>query len=192
MFDDELRQFFDTYKTRPDYDNTIFVITGDHHGMLFQNKNDIDKYYVPLIIYSPMLEKSGEFGGLVTHNDIMPSLCSLLKQNYGLKVPSYSHALGCELDTSIVFHADNRLFPMRNSRVMDEYIYGEYYLSKDNLYKIQDLMELSLIDDPALKFVLKKELEDFISLQILSVDNNLLVSPQLKYIDDNSKKGVRK
>ncbi|MCF0206427.1 MAG: sulfatase-like hydrolase/transferase, partial [Bacteroidales bacterium] len=84
--DKAIREFFASYSQRADFKNTIFVITGDHASGYFQ-ENDMSKYHVPLMIYSPMLNKSQTFASLVTHNDIVPSLVALLKNKYGLKTP---------------------------------------------------------------------------------------------------------
>jgi phosphoglycerol transferase MdoB-like AlkP superfamily enzyme len=44
-------------KKRPEYDNTIFIITGDHRlTSLFKKKEQIMQISVPLIIFSPMLK----------------------------------------------------------------------------------------------------------------------------------------
>jgi uncharacterized sulfatase len=181
MLDEELENFFDQYRKRPEFRNTIFVITGDHRGILFQYHNSLDKYHVPLLIYSPLLSHPQEFGGLVTHNDIFPALERLLENKYHLSFPEVSHSLGFDLDTSISFHSRNRLLPMRNSRVVDEYLLNDIYLVKDKLYKVGDHMQMTPFESPSLAQKMKKEMEDYRSLHIFSITNNLLVPPNLYY-----------
>jgi phosphoglycerol transferase MdoB-like AlkP superfamily enzyme len=50
-----LRGFFDAYSKRSDFNNTIFLITGDHRMPEIPMSDKIDRYHVPLIVYSPML-----------------------------------------------------------------------------------------------------------------------------------------
>ncbi|MFX8577861.1 sulfatase-like hydrolase/transferase, partial [Acinetobacter baumannii] len=54
MFSDDcLRDFFKKYTKRPEFSNTIFFITGDHHIGSFPSTCGIDDYHVPFIVYSP-------------------------------------------------------------------------------------------------------------------------------------------
>ena len=184
VLDNEIRLLIDRYKKRPEYKKTIFVITGDHKGILFNEKNSIDKYYVPLIIYSPMLSQPQEFGGLVTHNDVFPSLQNLLKNNYGLNVNRMEHSLGRQLDTSIAFHANNIMFPMRNSREIKQYINGKYYLNNGKLYLISDTMEIKAVNNDDVRNRMEKELENYNKLQINTLLSKKLVSPAELMGDD--------
>lgn len=58
LYTDEcLKGLFDYYKTQPEYENTVFVIVGDHRtGCVLVNQNPMLVYNVPLIIYSPLLK----------------------------------------------------------------------------------------------------------------------------------------
>ena len=185
VLDNELRLFFKRYKKRPEYNKTIFIITGDHNGVIFKGKNSIGKYSVPLIIYSPLLNTHQEFGGVVTHNDVSPSLQNLLYNKYNLKSSATAHSIGVQLDTSVAFHANNRYFPMRNSRELNEYIYGKYYLNEDLLYELHDTMEIELIDDEPLKRKMQKELEEYRKLQNHVVNSNILISPMDLYLGED-------
>lgn len=84
--DDCLKKFFSDYSQRDDFENTIFVITGDHASGYFL-KSDISRYHVPLMIYSPLLKEAKKFKNIVTHNDVVPSLVALLRNKYHLETP---------------------------------------------------------------------------------------------------------
>ncbi len=183
VLDNELRLFFKRYKNRPEFYKTIFVITGDHKGLLFNAKNSIDKYTVPLIIYSPLLVSSQEFGGVITHNDVFPTIQNLLMNNYGVKNYKANISLGRQLDTSIVFNAKNCLFPMRNSREMIDFLYGKYYLNNGRLYQVSDTMNLTAIKNDSILNSMQKTLDEFIKLQNYSIENNSLLSPSEYYLE---------
>lgn len=183
VLDNELRMFMKKYKERSEYEKTIFIITGDHKGVLFGYKNSIDKYAVPLIIYSPLLKTAQEFGGVVTHNDLFPSLNNLLHNKYGLEVSSFDHSIGQQLDTSVAFHADNILFPMRNSRDMNEYINGKYYLNRELLFVLHDTLGMELIDNDIIKNRMQKELEEYKKVQNNVLNTNTLLSQLDIYLE---------
>jgi len=56
--DDALKTFFEAYKKRGNYNNTIFLITGNHRIPEIPMSTKIDRYHVPLIIFSTMLERT--------------------------------------------------------------------------------------------------------------------------------------
>lgn len=98
--DDALRGFFQKAKSQPSFNNTIFIITGDHALDSPLNTDFLDQYKVPLIIYSPLIKKSKSLKGVSSHIDVTPTLLSLLKNNFHVKTPEKSHWLGSGLDTS--------------------------------------------------------------------------------------------
>ncbi|MGZ3822799.1 MAG: LTA synthase family protein, partial [Mucilaginibacter sp.] len=92
--DDALRGFFNAYSKRSDYNNTIFLITGDHRMPEIPMSDKIDRFHVPLIIYSPMLKRTAQMSSVSTHFDISPSLLAYLKHNYKTKGPSLVSWMG--------------------------------------------------------------------------------------------------
>ncbi|MCK5856292.1 MAG: acyltransferase family protein [Bacteroidales bacterium] len=167
-FDDELRKFFEAYKKRKDFENTIFVITGDHRGIIFDRSSQIDVYHTPLIIYSPLLKKAKDFGGISTHADITPTFINYLQNQYQINCPTEVSWQGGLLDTSSSFHSQQRMAFMRNNRDIRDYIHGNYYLASDILYRIHDTMHLVKIENQQIKAQLKKELSDFKNLNQFS------------------------
>jgi len=61
--DDALRYLIETYKNKPEFKHTIFVITGDHRMIPVKHKNDIDRFHVPFLVYSPMVKQPFQFKG---------------------------------------------------------------------------------------------------------------------------------
>ena len=87
--DDSLRDIIDYLKTRPDWDETLVVITGDHEGLAsdrkeaLENKNSskfVDPgQHTPLIILNSPVR--GTFTGTMGEIDIYPTLLDLMGNN---------------------------------------------------------------------------------------------------------------
>lgn len=94
--DESLQHLFEELKKTPDYNNTIFIITGDH-GSTILYENAMSKYHVPLLIYSPLLKHPKKIPYWVSHLDIAPTLMNFLRLNYQVKIPEQHTFLGNEL-----------------------------------------------------------------------------------------------
>lgn len=144
MFSDDcLKQFFAAYAQRPEFDNTIFFITGDHHIGSFPSTCTIDDYHVPFLIYSPLLKKAQRFLSVNSHNNIAPTITNLVLHNYHLPYyPKEVHWLGDVLDTGIAFRNRQSMPFMAWSREIKDYLYDGYFLSGNQLYKLTpDLLQ---------------------------------------------------
>jgi len=146
--DDALKTFFKAYKKREDYSNTIFLITGDHRIPEIPMSTKIDRYHVPLIIFSPMLERTAQISSVSTHFDITPSLLAYLKTNFEMKIPAQNSWLGQGLDTTRGFQNLHQVPLMQTKTNLVDFIMGEYHLNGDKLYKLnEDLGEVLVNDD---------------------------------------------
>lgn len=142
--DNALRQFFRKYKERPDFKNTIFVITGDHSISNFGIPNRLSLYHVPLLIYSPLLRTQRRFESLVSVLDITPSLWSMLCSNYNLTKPHFVDWISDGLDTSGNFRSCKKVLLMQDNRDSKEFVYNTFFYSYDSIYKILDNLRLQL------------------------------------------------
>jgi phosphoglycerol transferase MdoB-like AlkP superfamily enzyme len=160
--DDCLRNFFSGYSKRPEYGNTIFLITGDHHIGSFPSTGEVDDYHVPFIVYSPMLIKPGRFLSVNSHNNITPTILSLLSKNYNLPVVSKNVSwLGDVIDTCRSFRNIQSMAFMSWSREINDYIYKDYFVSDDQLYKLTpDLLQVEYKND-SLKHFIQRLRENF-------------------------------
>ncbi|MEO7251090.1 MAG: LTA synthase family protein, partial [Arenimonas sp.] len=145
--DDALRFFFEQAEHLPGYQNTIFVITGDHRLPEIPLGTRIDRYHVPLIIFSPMLKEPLRIKSVSSHFDIAPSLLALLAHNYGVRTPSAVTWLGSGLDMTAEFRNVHE-FPMKQSKHnLVDFISGTRFLSLDNLYSLADGMHIEPLQD---------------------------------------------
>lgn len=140
--DNALRYFFNEFAKRDEFKNTIFIITGDHRMSEIPIGTQIDRFHVPLIIYSPLLNRPSIFKSVVTHFDITPAILKLLKSNYHIQYPSQLHWIGKSLDTARTFECNRKVALMRNKTELMDYLDGMAYLANDKLYVLEDNLEI--------------------------------------------------
>lgn len=174
--DDAIQEFLVEYQKRTDYENTIFLITGDHPMTEIPVQNSLKKYHVPLIIYGEKLKNSVEYNIPVSHLDIYESLLAFLNP-YLKTMPDISSALGSKLTFNT--SEDKRYFAFMNGvrQVVDFYSDG-YYLSREQLFKVDDKLGLETSYNMAIKKKLKKQL-------LIFNQANTYVSLQDKILTDS-------
>ena len=94
--------------------------------------NPLDAYHVPLIIWSPLLEKTARFDVMVSHNDITPSMLTLLRDNFGLETPKTVSWVSDGLDTVSGFHSNVRNYFLHYSRELRDFVWNDYYYTMDD------------------------------------------------------------
>lgn len=159
--DAALKSFIENYKANEKFENTIFVITGDHRIPEIPMSTKIDRYHVPLLVYSPMLKKSETFSAISSHFDIAPSLLSYLEKIHELKVPEVTTELGLGVDTNISFQGNKRIPLMQTKTNLIDFISGEYHLNGDQVFQLIDNMGEIPIEDETIKNRLMLEFQDF-------------------------------
>lgn len=159
--DDAIRLFFEEYKKRPEFANTIFVITGDHRLPEIPMTTRIDRFHVPLIIYSPLLKENAYFNGISSHFEITPSLLAFLQKNAGIQLPEEVTWIGQVLDTARTFQAKINMPLMRNKNQLIDYINGEFFYSDGQIYIISEGLNLDPITDPEVLTRLTGEFEEY-------------------------------
>ncbi len=123
--DHALKKFFETAATRPWFNKTIFVITGDHTQKVHHKEYHslLGYYKVPLFIYVPGLKGQIEVDRtrVTQHIDILPSVLDLLGVNlpdrllvgqsvFDRKVPGRSYGF----DYHNYFYLDDQIFMRMN------------------------------------------------------------------------------
>lgn len=149
--DDALRNFIAAYSKKPNYNNTIFIITGDHRMPEIPMASKIDRYHVPLIIYSPLLERPARFQSVSSHFDITPSVLGYLKKNYGLDMPSLSTWVGSGLDTARSFRNIHATPLMQTKTDLVDFVMGNYHLNGNDLFRLSPSLGEEKVDDNTVK-----------------------------------------
>jgi uncharacterized sulfatase len=107
----------------------------------------IDRYHVPLILYSPMLNRTADFASVSSHYDITPTLVSFLHNNYNFQKPEQTSWMGSGLDTTRSF-ANSHMYPlMQTKNDVIDFVMGNYHLNGDNLFRILDNMGEEPVQD---------------------------------------------
>ncbi len=187
--DNALKWYFKQQKKAPFYDNTIYVIVGDHMmGEIAQN-NQIEKYRPVLMIYSPLLKRDKIIKGANSHLDITPSLYQLLKNQYGFSNLDSVSWLGQPFDTSAVFQCNRDVLFMLNNRTVNDILHNKYFLTKDKLYTVGDHFHLTPSKNKEKLEYMKRLRTVSITMHKDVVAKNLLVPPvnNLKLLDQKSK-----
>jgi phosphoglycerol transferase MdoB-like AlkP superfamily enzyme len=173
--DDMLRNFFNNYSKRSDYGNTIFLITGDHRMPEIPMSDKIDRYHVPLIIYSPMLRRSAQFASVSTHFDISPSLLAYLHHHFKTKGPSLVSWVGQGLDTTRSFQNIHAYPLMQTKTDLVDFVMGEYHLNADNLFKLNPELGEDAIQDEAKRNQLKNAFDQFRKKNTMIMSGNHII-----------------
>ena len=140
--DDAIKYAIEGFKKQPGFENTIFVITGDHRLVPIPMRNSICRFNVPLIIYSPMLKTPRAMSGITSHFDVTPTMLSLLEAKYEMKMPKKAAWMGDALDTNIEFRGVKEIPLMRNKNDLREYVSKDKLLSDGKVYNIDENLDL--------------------------------------------------
>jgi phosphoglycerol transferase MdoB-like AlkP superfamily enzyme len=187
--DDCIKKFFKQYAKRAEYNNTIFIITGDHHIGSFPITGQIDDYHVPLIIYSPMLKAPRKMLSVNSHLNLAPTLSSLILKNYNQLPyhPQEVHWLGAEMDTATTFRNIQSMPFMQWGREINDYLYKNYFITDGQLYKILPNLFLEKIKNDSVKNFIEKLRTNFLTINSYVCDNNKIFPATLATAIGNKK-----
>ena len=145
--DDALRMFFEQARSLPGYADTIFVITGDHRLPELPMQTRLERYHVPLIVYSPRLKAPRAIKSVSSQFDLAPALLAYLANHHGIKTPAQVTWLGAGLDTEPSFRNLHAL-PLKQTKTeLSDFVSGTAYLAQDRLYTIGDGMAVERMQD---------------------------------------------
>ncbi len=178
-FDKSIQNFFNEARKDSSFANTIFIITGDHRMPEIPISTQIDRFHVPLIVYSPMLKKAEKFSSVVTHFDITPSLIALLDGKNFITRPTVASWIGHGLDNSTSFRSLNAYPLMRNKNEILDFINAEYFIANNTNYKLYSDMNIEPSNDKEVETQLKEELDNFLRKNKYVCENNKLIPDSL-------------
>ena len=171
--DDAIKWFLEAYKKQPNYDNTIFIITGDHRLIPIPQRNNISRFHVPLIMYSPMLKESRKMSSVSSHFDVTPSILAMLKNSYELKMPKKVAWMGGSIDMETSFRSTKNIPLMRNKNELKEFVSAEKVYTDGDILELNGRMELGSSFGGGSK--LETKLEAFKSMnQYVTTENKII------------------
>ena len=149
--DASIKMFIESYKKRADFENTIFIITGDHRLIPIAQKDKLCRFNVPFFIYSPMLKKGVNFKSVNSHYDFTPSILAFLSNSYKVQLPKQTAWIGEGIDTSRIFRNIHKIPLMRYKGSINDFVYKDYLYSDGSLFKIKENFNTyKITDKPAL------------------------------------------
>lgn len=159
--DDAIRSYFQQASKKADFDNTIFFVFGDHGNPLLP-LSEIQKYQTPLLIYSPLLKKSGKFNSLISHNDLAPTILNYLRLNYPqLNIPKQVPFFGKEIAFEKSFKCNRTLPLISLDSETKHLIYNDHFQYQGQLFKIGKNLKLTPSNDQHLNEKLTAQLDIF-------------------------------
>jgi arylsulfatase A-like enzyme len=160
-----LRNLFDQYKELGLYENTIFVIYGDHgegfgeHGRYVHENNPYEESLkIPLIIHAPGRFENGErVAGASNLTDILPTVLDLLGYEVeNGEYPGYSLLHSVPEDRTLFFSCFNKDKCLASIKGFEKYIY-HYDNQPDEFFDLsQDPFEKHNLTDERAKEVEKR------------------------------------
>ena len=140
--DDALRKFFDAASKEPWYENTLFVITGDHTGItdIPEYKTDTGRYLIPILFYTPDGSLKGLQEGIAQQLDIKPTILDYL--GYGKPYVSFGHSLlgTSKEETSAInypgyiqYYRDNWMLQFDGEKAIGLFNWQEDIFQKNNI-----------------------------------------------------------
>ncbi|MBT8280532.1 MAG: sulfatase-like hydrolase/transferase [Muriicola sp.] len=173
--DKAMADFMEGYKRKSEYYNTIFIITGSHNLSDLPQSDYLDRYRVPLLMYSPMLKSPARMGSLVAHSDILPELAGLYHSAYKTELPEQVAWLGDGLVHQGYIKEGKEIPLFRHRKNIQEFIKGNLCISGNSLYKIGS--DLSLYDPESTeqKEDLKSAFREFKAINQYVTEQNKLI-----------------
>ncbi|MFM7681204.1 MAG: LTA synthase family protein [Bacteroidota bacterium] len=193
--DSTLMRFFEVEKQRPDFKNTVYIITGDHGTELYR-RNSLSKYNVPILVYSPLLRKCATSQALVSHNDIAPTIFNYLKTAYKIEVPDTIPFVGKELKIEREF-IPNRSFVFTTNKLKTaDLIDNNFVYVNGRLNSLDDQLEIKPIKSENIvkKKWIKRQLNEYQAFSHYTILQNKIIDSlsYLKWTGDRSKFALKK
>lgn len=173
--DRSIKRLFEDYASHPDFTNTIFVITGDHRMAPVPPGSALRYYNVPLIIYSPLVKQPKTMQAVVSHLDVAPSFNAYLHANYSYAISDHCAWLGTSFDTVSNYRNTRKLAFMRNNRDVVDYFSGDYFISRNNLIRMDSLIVGYPSEKKQVYEQYKSELEVFETVSRFVVQHDVLM-----------------
>lgn len=185
--DNSIREFITKYKASPNYENTIFIITGDHRLIPVPQKDEICRFHVPLIIHSPMQTKPEKFKGICSHMDIMPSILALINNKYAEKNIDTVPWIGTGLSDATSFTNDHNIPLTRYKGAIKDFVSGNMYLSDNVLFRIDEKFTITEERDSDEHDKMRQKISQFQKINNYVTQNNKIIPAKLAIQKTNVK-----
>ena len=176
--DDALRRYFEESSKRSYYANTIFIVTGDHRLPELPLAEWIDRYHVPLIVFSPLLRAPLRISSVSSQFDMAPSLLAFLSHNFGIRTPAAVTWVGSGLDLEPQFRNVHEIPVKQTKTNLVDFVAGPWLLSRDRLYALSDGLHTAPVQDAAAQERVAARFAAFLAANGQFAHNRNLVPPE--------------
>lgn len=145
--DDVLKAFFNRYAQDTSYQNTIFILTGTSPIPELTHEGPLDKYHVPMLIYSPMQKEPVIFSAVKSQNDLYESVAGFLEEDYSLDIPAYSTSLGFTLCKEEELSGSFVPFLDRQGNISEIYYNGHFLSADKQLFRKSEGLIMEPVSD---------------------------------------------
>lgn len=178
--DEQLKAYFKKAQQDPDFDNTIFFIFGDHGSELCVQDN-LSRFKIPLLIYSPLVKKPETFRAVSTQLDLAPTVLNYLIKAHQLKLPETVPFMGRELDFNTSYRNKRSLIlstveGFKNAHM----VHRDHFLFHNQLYRIGKDLTISPLKNEQLQRQLSAQREQYNFMTEYMVSGNHLM-PEILY-----------
>lgn len=167
--DDALRAFFEDYKKREDYKNTVFILMGDHAVLNLNNTDVLGLYNVPLIVFSPLQKEVKTFHEIISHWDIPQSLMELIDKDFNKKNLMVNW-LGAGMKFSQKCSASEPIYLGTFKGDLYGVCWKDYLLMHDKLYHIHGDFELEEVENQEIKHSYQALLSEYELLNSYTIE----------------------
>jgi len=177
--DKSIEDFMNAYAKRPEYNNTVFIITGDHRLIPIAQKDKLCRFHVPFFIYSPMLKQPVKFKSISSHLNVTPSLLSFLMNNYKFNKLNETAWISKGIDTAKQFRNIHQIPLMRNKGTITDFVYKDYFFADGALFKIDEKFGMNKVKDEKILKIISDSLIAFKKLNAYLTKKNKIYPDSL-------------
>lgn len=174
--DQSLERFFKRYKERADFNETLFIILGDHSVKALDLSSDLGIYHVPFILYSPNINKPQKFNEVISHWDVPATLIDILPNVKWSEKTAFTHWLGNGVSFSNELSAKQPIFLSTFRGDIIGLVWKNTAYIHGRLYQLKKGMELQPYKNNEVEISMKKLLELYIWLNRYTIENNRITS----------------
>lgn len=160
--DSAVQLLIESYLKYTQKNNTLFVLTGDHHfnGSTILD-NPLRAFHVPLILFSKHLQDPQIYRSVSSHLQVAPTLLSFLTTSYDVMEPQYVHWMGKSLNTSTKFESKVTVPLMRGLSNMSSIVVNDYLLYHNRTYKLEKKLNLKRVHKEDIKNKLRSTIKSY-------------------------------
>lgn len=170
-----LGRFFKTAENSPYFNNTLFVIVGDHTHGSSQRGGLYDTYHIPCLFYSPGSIKPGHYNKITSQLDLLPTILDILK--FSTPFTSWGKSIYSPGERFAVLpNGDMFIF------IKDPYLILSDIESPRALYNIENDTTFNLLSDETDKEqkaadLLNLQLQGYIKVSYETIKENKIMPP---------------